>query len=186
MNIATIIINKYLTSEEQLNIVSNGGDLTITIMDSQTGEQVDLNIADKLAIGEGLYFVQTFKDVDYQLNKNNTTVKIINDNDNFKLKASKLIDIEGNNEELLSHIINLKISVNNGDINNPITSIVENVDIYSTISQEQVDKFNNLGLTLLGEFWKDFSVTGKSKIEFLKMNDSTIFIGNNDNGFITN
>lgn len=53
------------------------------------------------------------------------------------------------------------------------------------MSQEIKDELATVNLELVGDKWKDFTINGKCLVEFQKENESTVFVGNNTNGFET-
>ena len=129
---------------------------------------------------------KTFDFADYHLNKDDIMFIVLPNGNQFELKASRLIDENDNTEAVNTHEVVLLVTTNTGNIRGKVLDQKEFViDIAEDIPQTVKDEFSTVGLTLTGEKWNLFTIEGKAQIQFKKISEDTVLVGNNENGFLT-
>lgn len=187
--IARIHILRYPTNEEKVaSIVDPNGELIVEL-EGLEGTSEKINVAalkrgDANNQGIADAFIQVFNACDYKLNANEVSVKVLKQNNNFKISASKVKDMQNNSEVITNHELVINFAVNNGNLIGDLFDRKQlEVNTQNAITQAEKDALTALGITVAGTNWNDFTITGKCLVNFVKKDSHTVFVG--DTEFVT-
>ena len=200
MRLATLSIETEITKEAFATLV--GTPTAKLFIDFHSREDGKVSSFDILPIARNAFADPSSQDAvlfsamnlilnlaDFELNNTDVKFKIDDSIANrFKLSAKTLVNYLGlptSTINVPAHTVELVVATRDANINTPIDVLTKVIDISSNIVQGDKDEFTAKGLTLTGTTWADFTVVGNSKIEFRKVEPTTVFVGNKENGFVT-
>ncbi|WP_420571857.1 hypothetical protein [Kordia sp.] len=193
IKVATIMLHKNLTKEERQAAIDQNKGLVVTVIDDYSafsGKTTEFDMVADYLQQNDIKSVEALVTVNniasYELNKDNVSVKVLHQENNFALQAVQVPNPYDDAIEVADHTLIVVFKTVNTDITNPnkfdTTSFQISLaaDIASTITNELATK----GIMLTGTNWKDFTVTGNCIVSFETIDDTTSFYGNNPDGFL--
>lgn len=193
MKIATIVIHNRPTENQKNELIQNpNGELIVDFIDELNNKSTQVNYAQLFRNGgvdvqTATYGVATFNAGEYYLDKDLTTVLIEKIDNVFKIKTTEVQNVSNENQETFDDFnIRLIVTINNGNLINPLTNKEFNINVNGDIPAEIKTELQTVNLELVGDKWNDFTINGKAKVEFQEVETSTVFVGNKVEGFLTN